>query len=504
MSKILRYSFCSFLFFLGFIWLHTFIRLNSYTNSSDMGSYILQALISAIATAFYYWCLTSIIDPIESLTEISSRKCSAICDAICLAMIIALVLELSTGGSVSVICEQEIQILSFTISKKYIFEIIVTVLFPIVTEYALKAIVEENFNKKSIIWGSVTIIELALFGFLLFFVLPNVWLVDMAVINIVTVTVGIVKYIKPQKKMKKGNLVGMIILYAMLYIALFRCISHQGESLSEYMFGSTWPEYREGVWFLVKNASLFGPSDALLSSSYIHDWLVNRNNYIHQLLFYGGWAAVIGLVAFMIIFLILLIRLLGLKNFNIHRHQLVYTAAFSILAIRTTMGVIYSFALIPYPVSLPFGGTNSIITDSIVFALILYGAYENYRYERLITYELVEPDVFLTKEPNYKIFIKDEDEYCEEGVFNQVFVQDSDDGVICDVEWTYGNDKKIAVFIPTENLKHQVFLLEYTEEGIWCPVKDKELYPSVMKEFISYRMPDCMEVDSENDKDKEP
>ena len=129
MSKILRYSFSSILFFLGFIWLHTFIRLNSYTNSRGMASYILQALISVIATAFYYWCLTSIIDPIESLTEISSRKCSAICDAICLAMIIALVLELSTGGSISVICEQEIQILSFTISKKYIFEIIVTVFF---------------------------------------------------------------------------------------------------------------------------------------------------------------------------------------------------------------------------------------------------------------------------------------------------------------------------------------------------------------------------------------
>ena len=217
--------------------------------------------------------------------------------------------------------------------------------FPIVTEYALKAIVEENFHKKSIIWGSVTIIELALFGFLLFFVLPNVWLVDMAVINIVTVTVGIVKYIKLYVYLL-GNLVGMIILYAMLYIVLFRCISYQGESLSEYMIGSTWPEYKEGVWFLVKNASLFGPSDALLSSSYIHDWLVNRNNYIHQLLFYGGWSAVIGLIVFMAIFLYLLIRLLGLKYYKIHRHQLVYTAAFSIFTIRTVMGTLYSFALI--------------------------------------------------------------------------------------------------------------------------------------------------------------
>lgn len=498
MSKILRYSFSSILFFLGFIWLHTFIRLNSYTNSRGMASYILQALISVIATAFYYWCLTSIIDPIESLTEISSRKCSAICDAICLAMIIALVLELSTGGSISVICEQEIQILSFTISKKYIFEIIVTVFFPIVTEYALKAIVEENFHKKSIIWGSVTIIELALFGFLLFFVLPNVWLVDMAVINIVTVTVGIVKYIKPQKKMKKGNLVGMIILYAMLYIVLFRCISYQGESLSEYMIGSTWPEYKEGVWFLVKNASLFGPSDALLSSSYIHDWLVNRNNYIHQLLFYGGWSAVIGLIVFMAIFLYLLIRLLGLKYYKIHRHQLVYTAAFSIFTIRTVMGTLYSFALIPYPVSLPFAGTRSIITDSIVFALILYGAWENYKYERLITYKPVNSETYLANESVYKIFNDKEEPYEEEGPLDHVIVRDSEKEIVCDVEWTYGNGKEVGVFIPVDNPEHQVFLLEHTKNGEWCALKDKTLYPEVMEEFIYYRIPDCMEVDDED------
>lgn len=502
MEKILHNIFRSCFFFLGFIWLHTFIRLNSYIDDSVMWNYILKSFISVVATVFYYWCFIGIIDPLESLSKMNTRKCSTITNVVCLIMIIFLILELSTS-IISIIGEQEIRIGALSLSKKYIFDICVAVLFPIVVEYALKSLVNEYFSNKSIVCAISTILLASLFGYLLFFVMRNIWLVDMAVVNLITVSTGVAKYVLPRRKHKKGNTIGLLSLFALLYFFLLFVLGY-GNSFSEFMYGSSWTEYRDGVWFLVRNASLFGTSEHLLSSAYIHEWLVNRNNYIHQLLFYGGWAAVIGLVAFMIIFLILLIRLLGLKNFNIHRHQLVYTAAFSILAIRTTMGVIYSFALIPYPVSLPFGGTNSIITDSIVFALILYGAYENYRYERLITYELVEPDVFLTKEPNYKIFIKDEDEYCEEGVFNQVFVQDSDDGVICDVEWTYGNDKKIAVFIPTENLKHQVFLLEYTEEGIWCPVKDKELYPSVMKEFISYRMPNCMEVDSENDKDKEP
>ena len=507
MSKILRISFYSVLFFLGFIWLHTFIRLNSYTNSSGIGSYILTVLISVIATAFYYWCFIGIIDPIESLSKISSRKCTTICDVICLVMVVAFVLELSTYSNLSIICKQDIQIMSLTISKRYVFDIFVAILFPIITEYALKAMTKEHLSRRSIIWGIVTILVMSLLGYLLFFVMPNIWLADMAVINIVTVTVGIIKYIFPQRKIRKGNLVGMVILYVMVYIALFSLLSYEGESLSEFMYGSTWPEYKEGVLCLVKNASLFGTSTTLLSSTYIHEWLVNRNNYIQQLLFYGGWTAVIGLIVFMAIFLRLLIHLLGLKNFKIHRHQLVYTAAFCILAIRTVMGTLYSFALLPYPVTLPFGGTYSIITDSIVFTLILYGAWENYKYERLITYEPVKPDIFLKKELNYKIFFKDkednQEEYKKEGLSDRVLIKNSGNDVVCDVEWTYGNDREIAVFIPHDNPNHQVFMLEHTKEDEWLFLENEDLYPEVMKEFIYYRIPDCMEVDDEDEDLKE-
>lgn len=498
MQKDLRTIFSSCLFFLGFIWLHTFIRLNSYIDDSGTWNYIFKALISVVATVFYYWCFIGIIDPFESLSKLNTKKCAVATGVVCLVLTILLILELSSS-IISVIGEQDIRIGALSLSKKYIFDICAAVLFPIVTEYVLKSLDNEHFSRESIVCAISSILLASLFGYLLFFAMCNIWLVDMAVVNFITISIGIAKYVLPKKKKKKGNIVGLLILYVLFYLFLFFVLGH-GVSFSEFMYGISWKEYRDGVWFLVRNASLFGTSEQLLNSAYIHEWLVNRNNYIQQLLFYGGWAAVIGLIAFMIIFLRLLVRLLGLKNFNIHKHQLVYTAAFSILTIRITMGVIYGFALIPYPVSLPFGGSYSIITDSIVFALILYGAWENYRYERLITYELVEPDVFLTKESSYKIFVKDK-EYCEEGLFDQVLIQDSDGGIICDVEWTYGNEKEIGVFIPIENLKHQVFLLEHKGEGAWCPVTDKGLYPSVMKEFFSYRIPDCMEVDRENDEE---
>lgn len=106
---------------------------------------------------------------------------------------------------------------------------------------------------------------------------------------------------------------GMLILYALVYICSF-CRLFYGSGFSEFLHGATWDEYRGGAWFLVKNASLFGTSEQLLSNVYIHDWLINRNNYILQLLFYGDWVAVVGLFAFMIVFFYVLSHLLGLKN----------------------------------------------------------------------------------------------------------------------------------------------------------------------------------------------
>lgn len=493
MSKILRNIFYSVLSFLGFIWLHTFIRLNSYTSDSGLGSYIFKAIIAIIVTAFYYWCFIGIIDPLESFCKPSAEKCAIVLNLICLVIIASLILELSTDNF-SIIGEQEIQIISLTISKKYIFDICIIVIFPVTVEYILKSMVNEHFSHKSVLCGIITILLISLVGYLLFFTMCNIWLVDMAVINLITLTVGTIKYVIPHKKTRNGNILGMLILYVMMYIVLFFILSY-GSGFSEFLYGTTWTEYREGAWFLVKNASLFGTSEQLLSSSYIHDWLVNRNDYILQLLFYGGWVAVIGLIVFMMVFLYLLICLLGLKNLRVHRHQLVYTAAFSVLVIRTVMGIFYSFALLPYPVALPFGGTYSIITDSIVFGLILYGAWENYRYEQVITYELVEPEIFLIKEPDYKTFTRENEKYEEEGFEDQVYVQDSGEGIICDVEWTYGDEREIAVFIPVDNPNHQVFLLEHITENLWRSAENRDLYSSVMEEFLFYRTPDCMKED---------
>lgn len=116
MQKDLRTIFSSCLFFLGFIWLHTFIRLNSYIDDSGTWNYIFKALISVVATVFYYWCFIGIIDPFESLSKLNTKKCAVATGVVCLVLTILLILELSSS-IISVIGEQDIRIGALSLSK---------------------------------------------------------------------------------------------------------------------------------------------------------------------------------------------------------------------------------------------------------------------------------------------------------------------------------------------------------------------------------------------------
>src|SRR5699024_5239543 len=187
-------------------------------------------------------------------------------------MIAALIIELSTDNF-SIIGEQEIRIISLTISKKYIFDICIAVLFPIIVEYILKSMANENFSQKLIVCGTTSILLVSLVEYLLFFAMRNICLVDMAVINIITLTVGVLKCVIRQNQFRQGNIIAILILYALIYFFLFFLLSY-GSGHSEFLYGATWDEYREGAWFIVKNASLFGTSEQLLSSVYIHAWLI--------------------------------------------------------------------------------------------------------------------------------------------------------------------------------------------------------------------------------------
>lgn len=489
--------FYAILFFAGFVWLHTFIRINSYDVNSGTSAYIIMALISVAATGIYFWSFNTLMDSILSVNISGTEKCAAISIFACLLILFLLIAEVTTGR-VSVIGEQEIRILFWHIHKKYIFDIYAAILFPGVVELAYKSMKKEISGT---VWGISSILAMSLIGFLLFMAMPNVWLVDLVVNNIFTIMIGAVKYLLPNRKWNLQNTIGLV-LYPLIGIILLSFLPYENESFSQFMYGSDWGEYREMVHFLLKNASLIGPSEVLLSSSSVSEWLLNRSNYIHQLIFYGGIAAIAGLILFMILFLAVLVKLLGVNHFQIHRHQLIYCSAFTIFAIRTIMGILYSFALFPYPIALPFSGNNSIITDSIMFGLILYGAYENYRFDRLCTYEPVGIDFFLAKRPEYKILNQNDGEkYDEEDLVNRVSVGDGTKEILCDAEWTYGTGKEIAVFIPLKNPDHKIFFLEHHRDGKWVPLEADNMTSQIMREFINYRCSAEFEVSDEEEND---
>ena len=123
-----------------------------------------------------------------------------------------------------------------------------------------------------------------------------------------------------------------------------------------------------------------------------------------------------------------------------------------------------------------------------MFGLILYGAYENYRFDRLCTYEPVGIDSFLAKRPEYKILNQNDGEkYDEEDLMNRVSVGDGTKEILCDAEWTYGTGKEIAVFIPLKNPDHKIFFLEHQMDGKWVPLEADNMTSQIMREFINYR-----------------
>lgn len=73
---------------------------------------------------------------------------------------------------------------------------------------------------------------------------------------------------------------------------------------------------------IISNASFFGTSDYLKNSPLLHTWLANWNKPVLQLLYYGGWIAVFGLLFIIAVLIFLLVKILGIKNGRIHKNWL--------------------------------------------------------------------------------------------------------------------------------------------------------------------------------------
>lgn len=109
------------------------------------------------------------------------------------------------------------------INKKYMFDPILFIVFPLWTQMIFRGIREEYYSMKAVISGVMQLLMLSLLSYLLFMKLPNIWLIELAAIEIITVIVAARKYVWScyiTTCNKKANVVALIGLYIFFWCVL--------------------------------------------------------------------------------------------------------------------------------------------------------------------------------------------------------------------------------------------------------------------------------------------
>ena len=484
---------------LGLIWLNTFIRQNSFTEGIGSFTFFNKFLITALCTIFFYWLIEGQVAS-ETL-RVTTKLCAVGTAISSILMLFALLVEFGTENF-SLYREKEVILLGLSISKSYIYDIWAIIIFPANISVIFKAMQKEHFDLEALFYGGIAILGLTLEGCLIFQPMSNIWLVDLMILNTITIVLAIWKYAVPVKQIRKRNMVIAVLLYSIMRILLLPilCVSGDGTFVS-FMYEGDWSDLISGINELVRNAALFGTSDYLLKSEYIQWWLINRNKPVLQLLYYGGWVSVIGFILFLMVFLIVLVKLLGIKNAREHRNWLIFGTAVTMLSIRIVMGLLYNFGF-TYPISLPFFGKYGSVMDSMAFTLILIAAWENYKINRFLKTEssFVLPEDVLGIQNNYCIT----DEFGQlytEGIYeDKVNIVGSKEIVHCKANWYRVRKRKFCIF-EKKSMKtgSQKFILEYADEK-WKSLEnsDDDLRKIIIEEYM-YRNRPLFMVDDEEE-----
>ena len=485
-------------FVLVLIWINTFIHQNSFTEGLAPFSFLITALIAVAFTIVYYWCTNSKFDddPIRETTQL----CVAGTAVSGILMLFALLLELGTD-SFSLYGEKEIILWCFTLPKKYVYDIWAIIVFPTNISIIFRAMYKEHFDLGALIYGSISILGLTLEGCLIFMAMSNIWMIDLMILNTITIVLAVWKYVVHVKKLRKRNIIGAVILYGVVRIALLPLLCDRGNgTIASFMFEGDWSDLMAGINEIVRNASFFGTSDYLLNSEFIHSWLANRNKPVLQLLYYGGWVSVIALVLFLICFLVVLVKLLGVKNGRKHQNWMIFGTAAVMFFIRTIMGLMYSFGF-PYPIALPFLGLNGSIMDAMAFTLLLIGAWENRKinlFEQMGA-TFVSAENVLGVQDAYCIINDSGAPYTEDIYDDKVDIIGDEAIVHCNVDWYTVSGREFYVFeTKSKEFVIQRFILEYVDrKWISLTASDSDVIEEIKEEYMSNHQPYCMVVEEE-------
>lgn len=325
--------------------------------------------------------------------------------------------------------------------------------------------------------------DLAL-NYLLFMKLPNIWLIELAAIEIITVIVAVRKYAWSCCN-KKGNVLALIGLYIFFWGALLVVFYRTGMSFDQYSYGKDWRVYQNNIKQIITGASAFGCSSELISNSTVTAFLADRNNYFLAGLYYGGWVVGVAIVIVLLLFLIASYRLLG-KNVVFNRNYLVYKAAWWTLAMRVIWGIPYSIGVLPLPIALPFAGRIGFYMDTIALGLLIWSVIESKCIDESFYADKRVSDIFEGAE--IKLMDWDED-----NVFKIVLTCAEEATVICFAE-EY-KEHNVMVLRPIDLDETCVLIVEKSADtDLWHDVEDDTVRSEILQKYMENNRPDCMEV----------
>lgn len=268
----------------------------------------------------------------------------------------------------------------WTMNKKYIYDILILVVFPVWSTFIIRKISESRCSAGAVASGLIQILALTMMGFLLYMRLSKIWLIEMAFMNTLTLILAVRGYLWKNIH-KKGNTIALLIGYALFWIMLLLMIPYNGQTFAGFMgvqniFDLSIPgSYISNVNKILENAPFVGQSLVLLKDPYILDFMRCRNNPLLAALFYGGWCSAIALIIVEIIFVMAAAAVLTRSKRKDGRDIMLCMAWVS-LAIRVVAGTLYSFG-VPIPILLPFTGKVGIIADTMSMGLLIVSCMVN-------------------------------------------------------------------------------------------------------------------------------
>ncbi len=318
------------------------INMNIYTSVWQAGicfAKLIAIILGELLCIWIYKCFVS------DYLMVKMKKIMLGMNIASLFLVIAIIAE-QRLSEISITDQNKICIGFIEIHKKWIFDVWVIILFPTIVMILEKAVVKVNSNKNKFAAVSVVVL-VSLFGFLIFHKLGNAWLVNMALLNVVTV-LSFVLYMHHNCMEEIGKCLCMSILYALFWIFLLLLNRRVGQSFTGY-----------------KIIGLFDTS---------------RIISLHE-----SWQGKFLYLIILIIFIAGLYHFLESRYCKYKTFYPIYLSAFSRIVLRTIFDFTYSCGLIDSTVSTPFVGNVGLVMDSVCLALLIYSEYENRKLVRTMS-----------------------------------------------------------------------------------------------------------------------